>query len=268
MSETQKPHISDSQLTMHGKCPEQWRRRYIEKEVIPPGVAMLIGSGVHIGAETNFGQKIESHVDMPRGEIIEAAVAGFKARIGGDGCLLSEDEASRGKTVVVSQATDTIVTLAGLHADQQAPDYQPMEVECHTRIELPASTHDILAITDLRDDQDRVVDFKTAGKSKSQTDADHSTQLTTYAAAYEVDHGRPCSELRLDTLVKTKKPKRQILTTTRDEADYRVLASRMDAMLRSIKTGVFTAAPVGAWWCSAKWCGYAETCKFFNAERK
>ena len=94
------------------------------------------------------------------------------------------------------------------------------------------------------------------------------TQLTTYAAAYQVDHGRPCRELLLDTLVKTKTPGRQLLTTHRTKADFCVLLARINAMLASIKTGVFTAAAPDAWWCSSKWCGYSRTCKFFNPERK
>lgn len=265
---TKKPHISETQLSMHAKCPEQWRRRYLEHDRIPPGMAMHIGSGVHKGAEANFRQKIDSHADLSSDDIVDAAVAGFEARIAGDGCSLSADDASRGQKVVVAEAKDVTAKLAKVHAEKQAPDYQPIEVEHTTRIVFPNASHDLLAITDLRVEGDRVVDIKTAGKKKSQADADDSTQLTTYAAAYQVDHGRPCKELLLDTLVKTKTPGRQVLTTHRTEADFRVLLARINAMLASIKTGVFIAAAPGAWWCSSKWCGYSRTCKFFNPERK
>lgn len=265
---TKKPHISESQLSMHAKCPEQWRRRYLEHDRIPPGMAMLVGSGVHKGAETNFRQKIDSHSDLPASDIVDASVAGFKAKLAGEGCSLSPDDVSRGQKVVVAEANDLTAKLAKVHAEKQAPDYQPTEVEHTTRIVFPDASHDLLAITDLRDDQGRIVDIKTAGKKKSQADADRSTQLTTYAAAYQVDHGRPCRELLLDTLVKTKTPGRQVLTTHRTEADFRVLLARINALLASIKTGAFTAAAPGAWWCSTKWCGYSRTCKFFNSERK
>ncbi len=118
---TEKPHLSATQLEMYWRCPEQYRRRYIEHEVVPPGISALTGRAIHRGAETNFRQKIESHADLPAKDIVEAAVAGFDVDVLG-GYMLSADEASRGVAIVLGEAKDQTAQLADVHAREQAPD--------------------------------------------------------------------------------------------------------------------------------------------------
>ena len=262
-----KPHLSPTQLEMYAKCPEQYRRRYIKGERIPPGIAMHVGSGTHVGIEHNFSQKIETHEDLPAAEIVEAAVAGFDARIHGDGLLLTDDETSRGSAVVIGAGKDQVAALAELHATDQAPEYQPVTVEHSTRIVFHNASHDLLGITDLRDDKGRVVDFKTAARKKPQADADSSLALTVYAAAYMIELCELPAELRLDVLTKTKTPARQMLTTKRSQRDFGVLVARVNAVTEAISKGSFPPALPGAWWCSTKFCGYARSCPYYNPER-
>lgn len=265
---TDKPHSSASQLLMYAKCPEQYRRRYIEKEVIPPGMALLTGTGVHCGAEENFSQKIESHEDLPADDIVAAAVAGFESRAEGGGYSLTADEASRGAGVVVGAAKDMTATLAKLHAETQAPDYQPKAVEHTTRIVFPDSPRDMLAITDLRDDSGCVIDVKTAARKPSQSDVDKSTQLTIYAAAYHVDEGEPPANVCIDALTKTKTPARHRINSTRTVRDYHTMIARFTETHRAIDAGYFPPGTPDGWWCCGKWCGYARTCKYYNPERE
>ena len=263
-----KAHLSASQVDMFCRCPEAYRRRYIEGEIIPPGFAMLKGTGVHAGAEENFRQKISSHEDLPIVDIVDAAVAGFEGAVAG-GYAMTEDEESRGSKTVIEEVVADVVEMATLHGEEQAPDYQPVQVEEYVRIELPNHSRDIVGVIDLVDDQDRVVDFKTAGKKKSQGAADNSTQLTIYAAAHKSATGRDASEVRLDTVVRTKtKTSRSVVTSTRDDADFGALANRINAVTGSIDAGTFTPAVPGSWWCGPKWCGYWDTCPFVNSERK
>lgn len=265
--EPEKPHLSATQLEMFWRCPESYRRRYIEGERIPPGIALITGKAFHAGAETNFRQKIESHADLPQKEIVEVAAAAFDAEAAA-GYLLSDDEASRGAKNVLGEAKDMTVKLARCHAQEQAPDYQPVAVEHKTRIVFPQATHDLLAITDLRDSKRRVVDLKTAARKMPQTAADSSTQLTIYAAAHQIDTGEPASEVRLDVVTKTKNPARQVIVSQRDRADFQALINRVNSTLNAIHVGAFTPASPGSWACSPKWCGYWSTCPFINQARR
>lgn len=264
---TGKPHLSASQLDTFCRCPEQWRRRYIEKEIIPPGIASAKGKGFHAGVETNMRQKLDTREDLPPESIVDAAVAAFEAEAHG-GVALSDLESSRGATVVIGEAKDSVAAMAKVHAEQQAPDYQPRLIEQTVRIELPNAPHDLLGIIDLADELDRVTDFKTAGRKKSQSDADDSVQLSIYAAAFHAHTGRKPQEVRLDSVIQTKtKTDRQVLVSDRGVDDFRALANRINVVSSSIQAGIFPPASPGSWWCSPRWCGYWSTCKFVNAER-
>jgi hypothetical protein len=262
-----KPHVSATQLDMYFTCPESYRRRYVEGETLPPGIALLVGSGTHRGAETNFRQKISSHADMPVAQIVDAAVAGFEDALAG-GYMLSAEEQAQGAKTVLGTAKDQVAVLAQVHAEQQAPDYQPIAIEKEILIPFPRATHNILGYIDLTDDRRRVVDFKTAAKRKPQKDADESLQLTIYAASFQIDTGSPPAEVRLDTLVKTTNPARQVLTSQRGPADFAVLINRINVMLAAVKAGIFPPAPIGSWKCCPKWCGYFDTCPYVNHERR
>ena len=256
-----------SRMESYSRCPEAFRRSYIEGEKKPPAVAMIKGSAFHQGAETNFSQKIESHTDLPAADIIAAAAADFDARSQND-LYLDEDQRSRGKTVVVGEAMDSVVRMAEAHAVSQAPDYQPTFVEVRTEIELPSSSVNLVGVIDLVDDQRRVIDFKTAARKKSQADADDSLQLTVYAAAYHALTGEPSAGQRLDCVVETKKSvSRQAIDTTRTAADYRALAARITAIQAAIDAGNFPPTSSTNWWCSKRWCGYFEDCPFTEGRR-
>lgn len=266
MTDTKKPHLSATQLNMLSVCGEQYRRRYVEGEVIPPGIALLKGGAFHRAAETNMRQKIETHSDLPASEIVDAAVAAFEGESHGS-YMLTEEEQSRGSSAVLGEAIDSVAAMARGHAEKQAPDYQPTMVEQEVRIELPGS-RDLLGIIDLADDKDRITDFKTARRKKRQGDADESIQLSVYAAVFQVKTGRAPSEVRLDSIVETKKSvDRQVLVSTRGDADFQALAHRINAAASVIESGNYMPAPVGIWQCSQKFCGYFRSCPYVNSER-
>ena len=50
--------IHQSNLGTALRCGEQFRRRYIEGERIPPGVAAGRGTGVHNANDVNLSQKV------------------------------------------------------------------------------------------------------------------------------------------------------------------------------------------------------------------
>ena len=259
-----KKYFSTSQLDMIARCPEQYRRRYIEKEVLPPGISLVRGRGFPPRAEMHRKQKMEHHENLTARDTTDASVAEFERTIDNEGLELNADEKSIGPRKVIAEAKDELVCLADCHAHEQAPEYQPTMVEERLRIELPGE-RDLLGVIDLADDRERVTDFKTAARSKSQADADKSTQLTVYSVLYKAKTGNEPSEVRLDTAVKTKtQVKRQLLRSRRTEADRIALANRIDSMAKMVEAGVFIPADPGSWVCDAKWCGYHATCPFVN----
>jgi len=262
-----KPHFSASQLAMMSRCGEQWRRRYIENEKAPPAVAMLKGTALHHGAEINFKQKIETRKDLPKNDIVETAVDKLEAAFRDD-VSLTKEERKIGTKKLLSQATEEVVKLATVHADEQAPEYQPLKVEQEFRVVMDDCDYDLLGYIDLIDDTQRVVDLKTSKAKPKAGLADESIQLTGYAA-YQVTQGVYPVNVRLDVLTSSKRGvTRTTVDSIRDANDLRTLGKRIDMAAAAIQAGVFMPAIPGSWWCSNTWCGYWDSCPYVNSERK
>lgn len=271
-----KPHVSPSQLSSFENCGEAYRRRYIEKHIIPPGVAALRGGSVHKGAELNFAQKIETKTDLPAKDIVDRAASEFDARIKAEGVFLAPEEEARGKAIVIGEEKDTTVALAGLFAAEVAPVYQPTAVEQSIRIELPNSPRDILGILDLTAQivkeparGEGIVDYKTGKKTKPQRDFDVSPQLSLYDLAYRATRGKAPDFIQVEQLISLKSgTKRVVNPTTRSAPDFRATVARVNAMISGLQAGVFIPASPGSWNCAPKWCGFFNTCPYVNSERK
>lgn len=265
-----RPYISHSQLSTFTRCGEQYRRAYIDKERIPPGVAAIRGRAVHAAAKVNFRQKVESTVDLPLADLVDATATAFD-QDAEKGYTLTPDERSAGAQIILGKAKDRAVAMTGVLAQQLAPTLQPTMVEKEVRLTVPRgddATVDLLGIVDLVDTAQAIRDLKTSGKRYAADAAHDSTQLTWYALSYHALLGSWPSELRLDVIVDTKVPTLQRLVTARDADDGRALAARISAMIRAVEAEVFIPAPVGSWWCSPKWCGYWNTCRFVNSFRR
>jgi hypothetical protein len=91
-----KPHISPSQMDMFFRCGEQYRRRYVLGEIVPPGVALVKGSAVHKAAEVNYRQKVETHVDLALSDLTDAAATDVTHRVAAEGLMLTPEESSVG----------------------------------------------------------------------------------------------------------------------------------------------------------------------------
>ena len=265
--QSRKPHISPTQIDTYLRCPEQWRRRYALGEKIPPGVALVKGSAVHRAAEVNYRQKRETRADLPVPDLQEAAAAHVQEMVGREGLMLAPDEATKGMAKVRGEILDRAVVLTGLFAQRVAPGVQPVLVEESVSIELPNCSHDLFGRLDATDEQDRVRDLKTAGRRKGADEVERSDQLTFYHLAFQRKLGRAPSSVRLDVLVDKGNPEVQVLEAQRTPLDAAIFVARLNAVLGGIKAGSFPPAPIGAWCCSPRYCGYFMTCPYVNAAR-
>lgn len=263
-----KPIISPTQVELYLKCGEAYRRRYINREVIPPRIALIKGTAVHKGAaEHNFKQKLKTHRDLPARKLIDSAVATFDDRVKHDGVMLQPDEKTVGKRKALGQARDSVVRLAGLFAGQVAPKYQPKYVESEQRIELEASPRDLLCKVDLITKPNEILELKTGTKSLNQAKVDGLMQLTFESLTYKALHKQQPKRIILEQMVDLKSPKVLTFKTNRTREDYVALVNTINAAITGIEAGQFKPASPGAWWCSAKWCGYHATCPYVNSSR-
>ena len=277
LPDNDKPHLSTSSCNMYCRCGESWRRRYVEGDKSPPVMAIMKGKSVHAAIALNMSQKIRTHEDMVKSDVVDKAVSELT-----DECKqsfeLSESEQRIGKDETINQAEISVRGLVDAHMDVQAPNYQPEKVETGFRIELDACSHDFVGYKDMVGHvSDRaiefngervIVDWKTS-KRRPQKGTEHeSIQLTAYAAD-ELTDADDNIMVRIDTLVDRPKTYPNVVQTSwRDASDVRALAHRVNTISVAIDANIFPPALPGSWWCSKNWCGYWDTCPYVNATRE
>jgi len=259
-------HLSPSQVGMYSRCPESYRRRYVEGERIPPAVAMARGTGLHRAAEKRHIKRAAEDVEMPRADVVDVAVASYDDAVA-DGVTLAPDEAKRGADVVVGEGRDSTARLAGAFADLVAPTIlKPTAVELKIKIAVPKLGVDLVGILDLAhevDSAEHVEDLKTGKARRSQQQTDADVQLSWYAMAFRYLRGEyPASVGIRQILERAKGDDATLIRSTRGDDDTRRLLATIEATALAISAGIFPPAYEGAWWCSPAACGYWSTCRY------
>lgn len=259
-------HLSISQLGMYQRCGEQWRRRYLEEEVIPPGIAARVGTGVHKAAEINFKSKIQTGQDLPLTDIQDAAADAYSKALQ-DGVFFSPEEAP-GAKVAMAKGKDDAIGLATLFGLELAPQIFPALIEHKVTLEIPGVEMPIVAILDCYTVDKQLRDLKTSGKKWADDKAHTSPQPTIYREAVKQDTGAYPNRIMFDVLVNNKTPILQTIETNRTEEDLQILVRQFGIMTASIKAGIFPPAQADHWCCSMKFCGYYFSCPHIPAHRK
>jgi hypothetical protein len=256
-----------SYLSTWENCPEQFRRRHIEGEIIPPGLAAHIGTGVHKAAEVNHRAKMATGQDEPLDVVQDAARDGYVAAVKDKGAYFAPEDMPSAR-VQAEAGVDEVVGLAGLYHTQIAPEIKPALVEKTVELWVPSLDLPITGTIDVLDQAGTLIDLKTASKAWPADRAHHSPQATIYHKLVETETGRPPDEIRFEVMIKGAKPRRQTLSTDRTEADFQALVGRLAVIHRMILAGIFPPAQAGSWICGPRYCGYFWTCPYIPAHRK
>jgi RecB family exonuclease len=257
-----RPQLHVSALNMLSKCGEMFRRRYIEGEKIPPGIALIVGTATHKSVETNLRGKIEKK-DIPMAEL-EAVASDTLNAEWKKGIALTDEEKELGIKKAKGEAVDKAVKLSRAHAVQIAPGIHPISVERTWSLELAGFSHDLAGTIDIIESS-TLRDTKTASKSPNEDTASRSIQLTAYSLAVKVLDGKAPEKVCLDYLVAGKNEVKTIsLFSERKEEDYQALFRRIEMAMRVIKSGDFIPTSPDSWNCSPRFCGFYSSCKYVS----
>lgn len=187
------PHLSATQLNMFIRCPESYRLRYVLGIKDPPNFNLVLGKGFHLTAEHNFGQKIESGVDLPVREVVEffhdEAVAKAIEIQGAD--IAWEDK----------KPDDVHVTggkMVEAYQKGVSPRVKPVAVELEKRIDVPGVPVPVLGYVDVVE-ENNAIDLKTSGKKLTKMKPSWRIQ----GRVYQLMTGKP---IHWHVITKTKEP--------------------------------------------------------------
>lgn len=250
--------VHQSTLAMALRCGEQFRRRYILGQIIPPSIAMARGTALHAANETNLVQKVGTKKDLPLSDLQDAARDSYVRSLR-NGIFLSKPEASS-KDRLVNEGLNQSLDLTTLYHAEVAPEIVPIEVERPFKIDLGLGLP-IAGRIDHEQSQE-VDDLKSASKSWVEGKINREIQPVFYSIAHENEFNvRPLFRYHILVALK-RKPKRQVQERICTDADYNALFARIETFIKMIQSGVFPPAEIGTWACSEKYCGYHSTCVY------
>lgn len=187
-------HLSATQIGLYQRCREQYRRVYVLGERQRPGAALVWGSADHYAHEVNFAQKIESHEDLPVGDVQMAFAFGFDQAVERNG---GESEIEWGSDKPGKLKDDGVKLVSAYHTSV-SPRVQPTGVEVDFRLEVPGAGVPVVGRVDI-ETAGPGIERKTAKRSSSKVEAKWRLQGLIYQLART-------KEIDYHVSVKTKTP--------------------------------------------------------------
>lgn len=240
--ELPQDHLSPTQIGMWLRCGEQYRRRYVLGERLPPPGAIVQGTAVHAAAEVDLKHYLDKQEHLTEADVADIAASAFDS---------AAEDAEFQEGEEPGQLKDESVSLATTWRRELAPQVNPVAVEA----EWSRDVGDIKLVGRVDvEESEKVWDWKTAGKRPSKGTAQSSFQFRAYAAAT----GKKVSA---GYLIKNKTPVTEV-----QEADFGpevvpVVDETVRQVASAIRAGIFPPRTDG-WWCSPTMCGYFATCPF------
>ncbi len=250
-------HLSISSISLLQRCPEKWRRRYIDREYESVSGKMILGSAVGASEGQHYSQVIETGEGYTVEQVQDEFAAEWDERIGRDDVDWGTDTPGDLKDSGIA-AIDSYHTLV-------APLIVPASVEREFTLTWPGVNWGLTGFLDLEEADGTVADLKVRGKKLMQTDADSDLQPASYLYARRAE-GNPAPRFDFHTMVRTKKPYAEVVSTQRTGVQLDAFADRVFAAAAEIhwraSNEVWTGAAPGGWWCSQRMCGYFDSCRF------
>lgn len=251
-----------SHLNTAALCGVLFEYVYIQGRRSAPGIAMVRGIATHKGVEANLISKRDTKQPLELEAVAAAADAGYtKAldEVGGASELLVE--AGEDRASAIGKGRDAAIRLAKLHAVSVAPTFEPVLIEEPWIAQLPSESFHLSGTLDVYDTDTFVRDTKTRSKTPSANEAETSVQLQTYAMAARYALGKPVAGVAIDALVDIGTPK-AVTFKADPPANEDAVIARFRALDRMVQSGSFSPAPMDAWICSKKHCGFYSECAF------
>ena len=143
---------------------------------------------------------------------------------------------------------------------------KPLEVEMEFRLPLVNTftgelvDKDIVGKIDMISEDGEIYELKTGSSSLPLKSVDENLQLILYGWSFKMLFGKAPQKLVLVNLIKTKKPKIQVLDTTIDEQKEKKLMHLMFRVNEAIEKECFYPNPRGMFGCGG--CSYGVSCEY------
>jgi len=256
--------IHQSTLNMALRCGEQFRRRYIEGEIIPPSIAAGRGTAVHKANEVNLKHKVVKQEDLPLEDLQDAARDAYVHTFSNGVYIPKKDLPAKNR--LLNDGLNDAIRCTKVYRREVAPHIKPISIEQPFQIDVGLE----LPLAGRMDYQEEPVvgDLKTASMKWQKDRINREIQPAFYSFVHEQERGiRPLFRYHVLIARRNKEgqptsEEYQPLEYTPSEKDYKALFAKLQLFIQMLKSGVFPPANPTAWWCSERFCGYWYTCPY------
>lgn len=239
--------LRPSEINEYLKCSAKYMFNYVLRLPSAKSVALAFGSATHKALETNYKQKVDTHSDLPLGEVVQAFSDSFD---------VEKQDVERVDLIANPDAKDIGVALVQRYHQTVAPQIQPQEVEVKIKAEFEGYDFGITGTLDLITDLNNIHDHKTASKSSSEPPAAHIRQGSFYRLLAQA-LGIKINKVFFDYLVKTKSPKIYRLDINTEPEHALRLAQSVGS---AVSKEVFIPNRESNF-CSRRYCSYWHHCE-------
>jgi putative RecB family exonuclease len=244
---------SISQVQTYLGCPLKYRFQYIDLLPRPwrPS-ALIFGSSVHAAIEWFHKERLEGRTPAFK-HVVKIFEADWFAQTLEP--VVYADHESKEDLEIKGRA------MLRLYVESEHPG-KPVAVEEGFELDLSdPETGELLEVRlrgfmDLLEEDDTLVELKTAAKALPAGDLERHLQVSTYALVYLLMRG-VVPKLRLDMLLKTKQPRLERFPTSRTREDLAWTSRLIQSTARAIEGGHFYPSP--SWRCTE--CEYFAQCQ-------
>ena len=250
--------LSASSIALFWRCPERWRRRYLEREREPVAGPMLVGRAVGAAVTAHYAARI-------RGESLSAKDCDDLCVVEFDDGLLAPDLqlADDDPAELKANAREALAA----YLTEIAPGVEPAAVERKIETRFDGAEWSIVSYLDLEDQEGIPIDLKVGAKHVTKPRADKDAQASTYLLARAVE-GRAAERFDFHSVRRgaVKSGARcTVIDTTRTPGQVAAFEHRLALTARGIAhcdaTGDWPHSTPEGWWCSQSMCAFWASCE-------
>jgi len=252
-------HLSSSQINLYLQCALKYKYAYIDRLPKPfrPS-ALVFGGALHSALAWLHQERMKGN-GVSTDRLFRIFEADWYSQTV-DTDIRYKDGEEEMKLVVMGKE------MLGLYFRQPAGKIKGAEVPFIVPLANPVTGEDLgvnlEGFFDLVEVGDTIVEFKTSAQALSPNDIRAQLQLTAYGYAFELLYGRSPRAFKVVNFVKNKKPRIELLDTSRGKSHYETFLLIAEQVLRGIRSEIFFPRP--GFWC--KDCEYANICPIWTAD--
>lgn len=245
--------ISVSQVNAYLACPLKYRFQYIDK--LPPpwrAAALAFGSSIHAAVEWFHKARQDGKAPTAEEVITIFDADWYAANL--EPLVFSDRDSKE----ILAEKGRAMLQVYLAESDGKVPRLieERFEIDLVDPSTGEAFDLRLRGVIDLVEDDDLLVDLKTAARTIEDGGLERHLQLSTYALAFYLTFRR-IPRLRLDILLKTKTSRLERHETMRTVEDLGWTARLIAGVGRAIEAGHFFPNP--SWRCTE--CEYFAECQ-------